>query len=327
MKKLIVGLTVMMLVSGGLLVALVIRTSAEDPWLLETPTPTDTPASTITPTSTLTPTATATLTSTATATLTPMATPTATLTPTLTPTSTFTPTVTATWTLTATLTSTPTPTDTPTLTVTYTATPTPTDTPTPTTTETATPTPTVTVTPTTTITPTPPPAVPLLISEVCYDGTVPETEGDEFVEVFNPTGDVVDLSAYKIGDEETKGKGEGMYQFPPGTTIGPQGLIVIAKNAAQFQARFGFYPDFEALVSGVAYADTPTVPNMEKYAPWATGSWALSNTGDEMLLLGPADAIVDAIAYKSGDYAAVGVNGHVSAPGRCNGWAGVTAMT
>lgn len=50
----------------------------------------------------------------------------------------------------------------------------------------------------------------LLISEVCYDGTVPETEGDEFVEIFNPTGGAVDLSTYKLGDEETKGKGEGM---------------------------------------------------------------------------------------------------------------------
>jgi len=169
-------------------------------------------------------------------------------------------------------------------------------------------------TPTPTQTATPPPAAPLLISEVCYDGTIPETEGDEFVEVFNPTGDAVDLSLYKVGDEETKGEGEGMVQFPPGTTIGPQGLLVVAKNAAQFEARFGFYPDFEVRVSGGDYADTPTVPNMVEHAPWGTGSWALSNTGDEMLLLGPADQIVDAIAYKSGDYAAVGVTGDISAP-------------
>jgi uncharacterized protein YdeI (BOF family) len=163
-------------------------------------------------------------------------------------------------------------------------------------------------------TPTLIPAAPLLISELCYDGTVPETEGDEFVELFNPTGDTVDLSLYKVGDEETKGEGEGMYRFPPGTTIGPQGLIVVAKNAAHFQARFGFYPDFEVWVSGTAYPDTPTVPNMSRYAAWATGSWALSNSGDEMLLLGPADEMVDAVVYKSGNYAAVGVSGNISAP-------------
>jgi DNA/RNA endonuclease YhcR with UshA esterase domain len=181
-------------------------------------------------------------------------------------------------------------------------------------TATITPTPTVPVTPTATITPTPPPAAFLLISEVCYDGTVPETEGDEFVELFNPTGDVVDLSLYKIGDEETKGQGEGMVRFPSGTTIGPQDLLVIAKNAAQFEARFGFYPDLEVRASGADYADTPTVPNMEKYTAWASGSWALSNSGDEVLLLGPADQVVDAIAYKSGDYAAVGITGYISSP-------------
>lgn len=164
-----------------------------------------------------------------------------------------------------------------------------------------------------TITPTPS-TVPLLISEVCYDGTTPRTEGDEFVEILNPTDGPVDLSAYKIGDEETKGRGEGMVRFPPGTIIGPQGLLVVAKNAAQFHDRFGFYPDFEARVSGADYADTPTVSNMEKYTAWATGSWALSNSGDEVLLLGPADGIVDAVAYKSGDYAAVGVMGYISAP-------------
>jgi len=169
-------------------------------------------------------------------------------------------------------------------------------------------------TPTPTTTPTLPPTAPLLISEVCYDGTIPSTEGDEFVEVFNPTSDAVDLSFYKVGDEETKGKAEGMYQFPPGATIGPQGLLVVSKNAAQFQARFGFYPDFEARVSGADFTDTAIVPNMEKYTLWGTGTWALSNTGDEVLLLGPADEIVDAIAYKSGDCAAVGVTGHISAP-------------
>ena len=288
MKKLIVSLGIIIMVSSGLLIAVVMHASAEDTWLLQTPTPT----LTLTPTATLTGTITPTSTLTPTATITSTAT--ATLTPTLTPASTFTSTATATWT----------PTATPT--VTYTPTPTPT--------ETATPTPTVTVTPTTTITPTPPPVAPLLISEVCYDGTIPDTEGDEFMELFNPTGDVVDLSLYKVGDEETKGKGEGMYQFPPGTTIGPQSLVIIAKNAAQFQARFGFYPDFEALVSGADYTDTLTVPNMEKYTAWATGSWALSNSGDEMVLLGPADEIVDAIAYKSGDYAVVGVTGDISAP-------------
>ncbi len=452
MKKLIAGLAVIILVSSGLLIAVVMRASAEDSWLLGTPTPTltltptATPSSTITPAGTLTPTATATLTSTATATFTPTATATFTSTATATPTATFTPTLTPTATFTLTATATPTTipaspdlvineveydsvqsgsdaayewvelynnassplelaawtisdnmatdsipavtilangfvviaasedfyTNYPSFTgdivfvadakignglsndgdrlilrdsagmvidqMSYGTDATVFDPPCPDVAaghslerepmgydtdqaddfvERAFPSPgsAPIPTPTPTTTPTLPPTAPLLISEVCYDGTIPESEGDEFVEVFNPTSDAADLSLYKIGDEETKGEGEGMYRFPPGATIGPQGLLVVAKNAAQFQARFGFYPDFEARVSGADFTDTAIVPNVEKYTPWATGSWAFSNSGDEVLLLGPADEIVDAIAYKSGgDYAAVGVTGHISAP-------------
>ncbi|MEA3344971.1 MAG: lamin tail domain-containing protein, partial [Chloroflexota bacterium] len=51
--------------------------------------------------------------------------------------------------------------------------------------------------------PTPTPA-PLLVSEVCYDGTTSSTEGDEFVELYNPLSCTVDLAGYKIGDEETQ---------------------------------------------------------------------------------------------------------------------------
>lgn len=159
--------------------------------------------------------------------------------------------------------------------------------------------PTPSPTPTEIPTPTPTPA-PLLISEVCYDGTI-SGEGDEFVEILNPTANTVSLSGYKIGDEETQGGGEGMYQFSADASVGPGEVLVIAKTAEKFHERFGFHPDFEFV-------------DLQKYTAWASGSWALSNDGDEVLLLGPGDQIVDTIAYKSGDYQAVGVTGYISAP-------------
>lgn len=169
--------------------------------------------------------------------------------------------------------------------------------PTPTPTETSTP----TVTPASTPTPTPTPIpFPLLISEVCYDGEI-SGDGDEFVEIFNPTTEVVPLSGYKIGDEETRGGGEGMYRFPDDTSIGPGEVLVVAKSAKGFHERFGFDPHFD--FSG-----------LPKYTAWASGDWALSNDGDEVLLLGPGDQIVDSVAYKSGNYDAVGVTGYISAP-------------
>ncbi len=130
----------------------------------------------------------------------------------------------------------------------------------------------------------------LLISEVFYDA--PGTDEDEeWIEIYNPTASTIDLSAYKIGDEEEQGKGEGMYQFPPEASIPPGGVIVIALKAAGFHALYGFNPDYEV-------TDTdPSVPDMIKYSAWATGKIALSNSGDEVLILNGGDAIVDAMSY------------------------------
>ena len=230
-----------------------------------------------------------------------------------TPTSTFTPSSTPT------ASSTKTPTNTPSPTPTATSTKTPTNTPsaTPTATSTNTPTctlsPTPTVTPTPTTTPTPvPTAEKLLITEVLFDGTQ-VNEGDEFIEIINPLIHPVDLGGYKIGDEETKGSGEGMYVFPAGTTLASNAVLIVAKNAAQFHARFGFDPTFELVTSGSGLTDMLSVPNLAKYGAWASGSLALSNSGDEVLLLGPSDELVDSVAWGNGNFAAAGLAGDADA--------------
>ncbi|MEW5719539.1 MAG: lamin tail domain-containing protein, partial [Chloroflexota bacterium] len=152
----------------------------------------------------------------------------------------------------------------------------------------------------------------LLIAEVLYDGTQTD-EGDEFIEIANPLTYTVTLTGYKIGDEETRGSGEGMYEFPDSTTITPSAVIVIARNAAQFRARFGFDPNFELVASGSGLTDTLSIPNLDKYSAWASGSLALSNSGDEVLLLGPGDQIVDSVAWGNGNFTAAGVRGDASA--------------
>jgi hypothetical protein len=152
-----------------------------------------------------------------------------------------------------------------------------------------------------------------LISEVLYDGTILGTEGDEFVELRNPVNVTLDLTGYRIGDEETTGGNEGMYCFPAGTIIPVEGCLVVAKNAAQFRERLGFDPDLEIRVTGGDYQDTPSVANMVKDRNWSSGSWSLDNDGDEVLLLDPDGQIVDAIIYEDGDGAAVGVTGRIVA--------------
>ncbi|MEM7346617.1 MAG: lamin tail domain-containing protein, partial [Chloroflexota bacterium] len=141
----------------------------------------------------------------------------------------------------------------------------------------------------------------LLISEFLYDGLTPSTEGDEFVEICNPNSNAVDTTGYKIGDEEVKGGGESMYQLPTGTILASNSCLVIADSITDFQARFGYPPDFE-------------FGQLTKYTAWATGGWSLANTGDEVLLLGPNDEIIDSVAYRNGEYALLGLGGQASAP-------------
>lgn len=214
--------------------------------------------------------------------------PTATPTFTSTPTSTFTPTVTtvpATATPSATSTSAP-----PTATFTSTPTsapPTPTFTPSPT-----------SPPPTPTFTATPSGPNHLLITEVFYD--TPGTDSQqEWMEIYNPTSSAVDLSGYKIGDEETQGGSEGMYQFPAGASLATGQKAVVALKATGFYALYGFNPDYEVVDTDAS------VPDLTPYSAWASGTIALSNSGDEVLLLNGADFAVDVVTYENGSYPGV----------------------
>lgn len=148
---------------------------------------------------------------------------------------------------------------------------------------------------------------PILISEFVYDGVTPSTEGDEFVELCNPNATEVDLTGYKVGDEETKGSRESMYHLPDGAKLQPAGCLIVTKNRAAFTARFS---------NTLTISDSLIFEagQLSKYKAWGSGSWSLSNSGDELLVLGPDDQRFDSVAYRNGDYAAVGLEPGASAP-------------
>lgn len=176
--------------------------------------------------------------------------------------------------------------------------PTPTNTGTPTQTGTAThtPTPTNTPTPTQTNTPAPPPEGKLLISEVLYNSTTTEIS-DEWIELYNAGDASVDLTDYKIGDEELQGGGEGMMQFPAGALIAPGQIMVIANQAQVFTTTYHFMPDFELVES------SGLVPNLSPYTLWGTGLLELGNGGDEILILNEDDICVDSLSWGSSTWA------------------------
>jgi hypothetical protein len=108
------------------------------------------------------------------------------------------------------------------------------------------------------------PAPPLLISEFLYDGA-------EFVEICNPSLTAqLDLSCYKVGDEEISGGNESMYRFPLSSTLAANSCLVVAKDAAEFNTRFNRWPQYDLTSSN-------NITDLLKYPMWATGSWSLAN--------------------------------------------------
>ncbi len=130
----------------------------------------------------------------------------------------------------------------------------------------------------------------IVLTEIYYH-TPGNDELEEWVELANLGAADLDLSSYKLGDAAERGGGEGMLQFPAGARLEAGSVIVVAQTATGFMAEFGRLPDFEVTDSEAA------VPDVVKYTAWASGDFRLSNLRDEVLVLGPEDAVVDGMNY------------------------------
>jgi MYXO-CTERM domain-containing protein len=143
----------------------------------------------------------------------------------------------------------------------------------------------------------------LVISEVLFNEIGGDTDG-EWYEIYNSGPAAVDLSTYKIGDEETSGATsatEGMFQFPAGASIAPGAVQIVAVNANQFFAHYGILSTYENAFDDGANVggDNATVPNMVLYSTWDPDGTRINgaNTNDQILLLDGSDAIVDAVGW------------------------------
>ena len=120
-----------------------------------------------------------------------------------------------------------------------------------------------------------------VITKVMY---YPDSSGDptyEWVEIYNPTNQDYDLTWVVIGDSENliDGDDEGMYKFPDGASLGPHSYAIIAYDAQAFENLYGHSPTYE-----IAGTD-PNVPDLTPYdTNKFTGSWNLSDDGDEVIL-------------------------------------------
>lgn len=136
----------------------------------------------------------------------------------------------------------------------------------------------------------------LLISEICFNEVGSDTTG-EWIEIYNTGSSPIDLSNYKIGDEETSGQTsltEAMYKFPAGATINAGEVQVVAVSATRFQTVYGFLPTYETA------GTDGTVPDLTNYGPpWDPdgGQINMSNTNDQAILLDSLDAFVDRASW------------------------------
>jgi hypothetical protein len=104
----------------------------------------------------------------------------------------------------------------------------------------------------------------VVINELMY-GPASEVDGDEFLELYNRGPDPVDLSGWSFSGITLT--------FPAGTTIAGNGFIVVAKDAARYQATYG------------------------GAAPNAIYTGSLSNGGETISLRDASTAVIDTVTY------------------------------
>lgn len=135
----------------------------------------------------------------------------------------------------------------------------------------------------------------LLISEVVFN-EVGSTADGEWIEIYNDTGAAIDLSNYKIGDEEASGgtsTTEALFKFPAGASIAPGEVQIISGGATRFFTVYGFNPTYETA------ATDASVPDLTIYAAWDPdgGILNMSNTNDQAVLVDPTDTVIDAVSW------------------------------
>jgi hypothetical protein len=139
----------------------------------------------------------------------------------------------------------------------------------------------------------------MLISKVFYLGSVSPITGSEWVQLYNPTAMTVSLSGFKIGDQALPGPTgytvDGMWLLPPNATIAPGQPINLATTAQGFFSKTGFLPQY------AFFGSFGGVVNLTPYITYTPNiSFSLANSGDEVLLLGPTDQLVDGVAWGTG---------------------------
>lgn len=116
------------------------------------------------------------------------------------------------------------------------------------------------------------PAPKVVFSEVYYD-TIGTDGEEEWIELYNDSAVVMDISGWTITDNNGLG---GTLTIPSGTTMSPGTYLTIAVDSAGFNALYGFDADIYVSIPG------------------------LNNSGDALILKDDTGAEVDAVGWEGG---------------------------
>ncbi len=124
-----------------------------------------------------------------------------------------------------------------------------------------------------------------------YPDTYTYRDADEYMAIYNPTDQTIDISGWTISDRE------GIITFPEGSNIGKNQRLLITKNAIQFKKESKKIPDFE-------YGATDS-----NVTQMSGGKIQLRNGGDELLLSDKKGKPVDVVIYGDSNYIGQGWHG------------------
>ncbi|NJN81869.1 MAG: lamin tail domain-containing protein [Caldilineaceae bacterium] len=142
----------------------------------------------------------------------------------------------------------------------------------------------------------------LLIEEVLYIGS-----DEEYVVLHNRGNTAISLQGWSLGDAEAPADGEGIYALPADKYVPAFGLYIVARNGVAFRERWGRDPDAEF------EENDPAILTLQRRRDLASGTWALNDGGDEVVLLDPLSRVADVIAFGAGAYQTLGVSGALEA--------------
>jgi len=126
------------------------------------------------------------------------------------------------------------------------------------------------------VTVSPPPVPPrIVINEIMYYPPQGDNSYGEWIELYNPNNITVDLSSWWLGN------GVGGYTFPAGSSIPPNGFLVVATNTTWMLKEYSSDPNFNP---AEVYGNT---------------TFVLNDTSDTVVLKSNFGVLVDNVTYDS----------------------------